>query len=171
MGTESGKGLRIFTAGVAPTVIEAEDIGSGGAGEVAEGAGLADIAEDALGAGDGRGAGDELFVEDDLDRFGFGAELRISSTRCDNNCDGTLSLTIFVGRSSGCGIGSCGRGRFGGLIAPAPIPAPFRDIRTGWTIGLGSGEGRILAGSGTTSKGLGGLVRNLFEDFLKVKRP
>jgi hypothetical protein len=133
LGTESGNGLRIFTACVVPTVIEVEGAGSGGAGEVemTEGAGLADIAEEALGAGDGRGAGEELFVEDDFDRLttgaGFGGKLRISSTLCDD----TLNLTILVGRSSGCGVGSCGRGRLGGRIAPAPTPAPFRDIRTG----------------------------------------
>jgi hypothetical protein len=122
LGTESGKGLRILTTGVAPATVDTEFCG---------GAGLAEIAGEALGAGDGRGAGEELFVEDDLDRLttgaGLGGKLRISSTFCD----GTLSLTIFVGRSSGCGVDSCGRGRLGGLIAPAPIPAPLSEIRTG----------------------------------------
>jgi len=131
LGTESGKGFRIFTACVAPTAVEGVDSGSAGEVERAEGAGLADMTEDALGAGDGRGAGEELLVEDDFDRLttgaGLGGKLRISSTFCDE----TLSLTIFVGRSSGCGVGSCGRGRLGGLIAPAPSPTPLRDIRTG----------------------------------------
>lgn len=77
LGTESGNGLRIFAACVAPTIIDVEGPGSGGAGEVvgAEGAGLAEIADEALGAGDGRGAGEELFVEDDLDRFTTGVGL------------------------------------------------------------------------------------------------
>jgi hypothetical protein len=135
LGTESGNGLRILTPCVAPAAVDTDDVGSGGAGEVERvvGAGLADMIEEALDAGDGRGAGDELFVEDDLDRLttgaGLGGKLRISSTFCE----GTLSLTILVGRCSGCGIDSCGRGRLGGLIAPAPAPAPapLRDIRTG----------------------------------------
>jgi hypothetical protein len=122
-----------LTPGAAPVTVNTEGIFGGGAGEAerAEGAGFAEIAGEALGAGDGRGAGEELFVEDGLDRLttgaGLGGKLRISSTFCDE----TLSLTIFVGRSSGCGVDSCGSGRFGGLIVPAPIPAPLREIRTG----------------------------------------
>jgi hypothetical protein len=133
LGTESGKGLRIFTACVAPATMDTEDADAGGAGEVETvgGAGLADIVEEALGAGDGRGAGEALFVDDDLARLttgaGLGGKLRISSTFFDE----TLSLTILEGRSSVWGVGSCGRGRLGGLIAPAPIPAPFREIRSG----------------------------------------
>jgi hypothetical protein len=133
LGTESGNGLRILTTCVAPKAADPGGIASGGAGEVERtvGAELADIVEDALSAGDGRGTGEELFVEDDLDRLttgaGLGGKLRISSTFSEE----TLSLTILVGRSSGCGVGSCGSGLLGGLIAPAPIPAPLRDIRTG----------------------------------------
>jgi len=133
LGTESGKGLRILAPGAAPAALDALGKGSGGAGEVdmVEGAGLAEIVEEALGAGDGRGAGEALFVEEDFDRLttgaGLGGKLRISSTFCDE----TLSLTIFVGRSSGCGVDSCGRGRLGGLIAPAPLFTPLREIRTG----------------------------------------
>ena len=133
LGTESGKGLRIFTACVLPATVYTEDVAAGGAGEVETGggAGLAVIFEEALGAGDGRGAGEALFVDDDLDRLttraGLGGKLRILSTFCDE----TLSLTILEGRSSGWGVGSCGRGRLGGLIAPAPTPPPFREIRSG----------------------------------------
>jgi hypothetical protein len=133
LGTESGNGLRILTPCAVPAAVDAECTTSGGAGEVemVEAAGLAEIVEEALGAGDGRGAGEALFVEEDLDRLttgaGLGGKLRISSTFCE----GTLNLTIFVGRSSGCGVGSCGRGRLGGLIVPAPLFAPLRDIRTG----------------------------------------
>lgn len=176
LGTESGKGLRIFTACVAPATVDTEDVDAGGAGEVetVRGAGLADIFEEALGAGDGRGAGEALFVDDDLDRLttgaGLGGKLRISSTFCDE----TLSLTILEGRSSGWGVGSCGRGRFGGLIAPAPTPAPFREIRSGWATGFGrggGGKGKTLVGSDATTRGLGSFVLSLFEDFLKDKMP
>lgn len=130
LGTESGKGLRIFVA-CATTTVEGVDSSGAGEAERVVGAGLADIVEVALGAGDGRGAGEELFVDDDLERLttgaGLGGKLRISSTFCE----GTLSLTILVGRSSEWGVGSCGRGRLGGLIAPAPGPAPLREIRIG----------------------------------------
>jgi len=171
LGTESGKGLRFFTTGVPPTAAGNTGEGSGGAGEAesAEGAGLAETAGEALGAGDGLGAGEELFVEEDLARLttgaGFGGKLRISSTFCDE----TLNLTSLRGRSSGLGAGSCGRGRFGGFIAPAPVPEPFdrfeRFIFTagGAGAGFGNGGGRALAtcGSGRTNKGLVGFVRKL----------
>jgi len=130
-GTESGNGLRIFTTCAVPTAVGTWGVAGAGEAESAECAGLAEIAEEALSAGDGRGAGEELFVEDGLERLtagaGLGGKLRISSTFCDE----TLNLITLVGRSSGCGVGSCGRGRLGGLISPAPIPAPFREIRTG----------------------------------------
>jgi len=174
LGTESGKGLRILTPCTAPAAVDAEGTGNGGAGEVetVEVAGLAEIVEEALGAGDGRGAGEALFVEEDLDRLtigaGLGGKLKISSTFCD----GTLSLTIFVGRSSRCNVGSCGRGLLGGLIAPAPLLAPLSDIRTGWATGFGrGGGGKGLCGSGITSKGLGGFILNLCGDFLKDRMP
>lgn len=133
LGTESGNGLRIFITCGPPAAVDRGGVGNGGAGEAerVEGAGLVGTAGEALGAGDGLGAGEELFVEDDLGRLttgaGFGGKLKISSTFWDE----TLNLISLLGRSSGCGVASCGRGRLGGIIAPAPVPAPLRDIRNG----------------------------------------
>jgi hypothetical protein len=133
LGTESGKGLRIFITCAVPTAFGKGGVGNSDAGDAerVEGAGLAGTAEEALGAGDGLGAGDELFVEADLERLttgaGFGGKLKISSTFCV----GTLNLTILLGRSSALGVGSCGRGRLGGFMDPAPIPVPLSDIRKG----------------------------------------
>jgi len=176
LGTESGKGLRIFITDAPPAAAGNAGAGRGGAGEAgsAEGAVLAETAGKALGAGDGLRAGEELFVDEDLTRLtagaGFGGKLRISSTFCDE----TLNLIILRGRPSGCAAGSCGRGRFGGFMAPAPIPEPFdrldKFIFTAGAAGaagagFGNGGGRAFGtgGSGRTNNGLVGFVRNLSE--------
>lgn len=177
LGTESGKGLRIFVTDAPAPAPAAGNAGAGrgGAGEAerVEGAGLAETAGEALSAGDGLGAGEELFVEEVLPRLttgaGFGGKLRISSTFCDE----TLNLIILRGRSSACGTASCGRGRFGGFMAPAPIPEPFDRLDkfiftaggAGAGAGFGNGGGRALGtgASGITNNGLVGFIRSLFE--------
>jgi hypothetical protein len=173
LGTESGKGLRIFITCGAPAAVDTKGVGNSGAGEAdrVEGAGLAGTAGEALGAGDGLGAGEELFVEDDLERLtteaGFGGKLKISSTFCDE----TLNLTILLGRSSWCGVSSCGRGRLGGIMTPAPVPAPLKDNRTGWAAGFGGGGGRAFGTRGSfTEIALDGFVRRLFAS-LKLTIP
>jgi len=180
LGTESGRGLRIFTAGAPLPPAGNAGAGSGGAGEAesTEGAGLAETAGEALGAGDGLGAGEELFVEEDLPRLttgaGFGGKLRISSTFSDE----TLSLINLRGRSSGVGAGSCGRGRFGGFMAPAPEPFDRFErfiftagaAATGAGFGNGGGTAFATGGSGRTNNGLVAFVRNLSES-LKDKMP
>jgi len=73
-GAESGRGFRTFMGAVPGAAGEA----GGGAGEAdkLDGAGLGGIAGDGLGAGEGRAAGEELFVEDIARRAaGLGGKL------------------------------------------------------------------------------------------------
>lgn len=85
---------------------------------------------DALGPGEGLDEGDELFVEKDLTRAGFGGKLWMACTLAVL----IRILTSFRGRSSKLGVRS-GAGRLGGFIAPP------RMIFGAAGLGAGGGTG------------------------------